>query len=196
MSDPTAKPLWLQRNCGGHQPLSRPELVPVLVLTCAGLPPCAAVLGPSSDVVQEGAAEKPLVQLCLQGADAEPDAPQPPLAADLQGQRERQGQLCQARVILCTGDTARSTQGVTHCPPSGGCRWAQNSAQHLAASPSLRGTLEQVPRVSQKARARAPSVEFLPPALTSWLLRRTLLFTFVRLTSHVRLGRAENRRRM
>lgn len=50
--------------------------------------------------------------------------------------------------------------------------------------------------MSQRASAQAPSVKFLPPpALTSWLLRRTLLFTFARLTSHARLGRAENRRR-
>lgn len=75
--------------------------------------------------------------------------------------------------------------------------WAQQRAQHLAASPSLRDTLGQVLSVSQRGSAQVPSVAFLPPpALTSWLLRRTLLFTFVRLTSHVRLGRAENRRRM
>lgn len=75
--------------------------------------------------------------------------------------------------------------------------WAQQRAQHLAASPSLRDTLEQVSSMSQRDSAQLPSVEFLPPpALTSWLLRRTLLFTFVRLTSHVRLGREENRRRM
>lgn len=75
--------------------------------------------------------------------------------------------------------------------------WAQHRAQSIAALPSLRDTLEQVLRVSQRASVQARNVEFLPfPALTSWLLRRTLLFTFVRLTSQVRLGRAENRWRM
>lgn len=112
-SDPIAKSLWLQCNSGGRQ-------APALgraVLTCAGLFPHAAVLGPSSDVVQEGAAEKPLVQLCLQGADAEPDAHQPPPAADLQGEGECQGQLCQARVILCTGGHSKEHTG-SHTVPT------------------------------------------------------------------------------
>lgn len=85
---PQPNPSGSTGNYEGHQPLLCPKLVPVLVLTCAGLFPHAAVLGPSSDVVQKGAAEQPLVQLCLQRADAEPDAHQAPLAADLQGEGE------------------------------------------------------------------------------------------------------------
>lgn len=146
------------------------ELVPILVLTCAGLFPHAAVLGPSSDVAQEGAAEKPLVQLCLQCADTEPDAHQPPLAADLQGEGQCQGQLCQARVILCTGDTARSTQGVTPCPPSACYKWraGHSRAQHLAASPSLRDTLRDHQRVPE-SQCSGSKCEISPSSSTHQL---------------------------
>lgn len=99
-------------------------------------------------------------------------------------QGTRQGAHKESHSALPVG-AAGGELGTAQCPAPG------------SITLSIRDTLEQVLRVSHRASAQAPSGEFLPPpALTSWLLRRTLLFTFVRLTSHIRLGRAENRRRM
>lgn len=148
-------------------------------------------------MAQQRAAEKPFMQLCLQGPDTQPDTRQPPLAADLQREGERQGQLCQAGVILY-GDTGKECTGSDPTP----CRWmlqVKRWAQHGAQS--LAGALQHRPDLGMCwnrslgcPSAQAHSVEFpSSPALTSWLLRSTLLFTFVRLTSQVRLGRAENR---
>jgi len=139
-------------------------------LTCAGLLRRAAALGPGSDAVQQRAAEEPFVQLCLQGPDAQPDAHQPPLAADLQREGECQGQLHQAGVILY-GDTGRERIG-SHPPPSIHC-WtlrAKRRAQHRAQS--LAGTSQHCPasgthcnRSSGCPREPAPRLEALTLSL-------------------------------
>lgn len=95
-------------------------------LTCARLFPRAAVAGPGSDAVQQWAAEEPFMQLCLQRPDAQPDAHQPPLAADLQREGQCQGQLCQAGKVL-HGDTGKESME-SHPAP------CQRSAGHSTGS--------------------------------------------------------------
>lgn len=156
-TDGTAKSLGSHASTGDVSPCTAQTLSLSPSLTCARLFPCTAVPGPGSDVVQQRAAEEPFVQLCLQGPDMQPDAHQPPLAADLQREGQCQGQLCQAGKIL-HGDTGKESprEGVTQLP-AGEALGTARVAQSPAAVPSLGNALDQVLRVSHRASAQAPS---------------------------------------